>query len=44
MHHSRIRRIVDMPNPDERYFGIGLCALSRCIGIASPRDQAGALY
>jgi hypothetical protein len=41
MHHSRIRRIVDMPNPDERYFGIGLCALSRCIGVASREIRLG---
>jgi GAF domain-containing protein len=41
MHHSRIRRMVDMPSPDERYFGIGLCALSRCIGVAAREIRMG---
>jgi hypothetical protein len=33
MHHSRVIRLVDMPDGDERYFGYGLCALSRAIAI-----------
>lgn len=41
MHHSRIKRFTDMPNPDERYFGIGLCALSRCIGVAVREIRMG---
>lgn len=41
MHHSRIVRMVDMPNPDERYFGIGYCALSRCIGAVNRQIRMG---
>lgn len=41
VHHSRIKRFVDQPNPDERYFGIGLCALSRAIGIAAREVRMG---
>lgn len=41
VHHSRIKRFVDMPNPDERYFGIGLCALSRTIGVAAREIRMG---
>lgn len=33
MHRSRILRFVDSSSPDERFFGIGLCALSRAIAI-----------
>lgn len=33
MHTARIVRFVDSPSPDERFFGIGLCALSRAIAI-----------
>lgn len=33
MHADRIVRFVDSPSPDERYFGIGLCAMSRAIAI-----------
>lgn len=33
MHSSRIVRLVDMPDGDERYLGYGLCALSRAIAI-----------
>lgn len=35
MHASRIVRFVDSPSPDERYFNIGLCALSRTVAVAS---------
>lgn len=35
MHASRIVRFVDAPSPDERFFGIGLCALSRAIAISN---------
>lgn len=35
MHASRIWRFVDQPSPDERYLGIGLCALSRCIAAVN---------
>lgn len=35
MHVSRIARFVDSPSPDERYFGIGLCAMSRAVAVAS---------
>lgn len=34
MHTARVVRFVDSPSPDERFFGIGLCALSRAIAIA----------
>jgi hypothetical protein len=33
MHTDRILRLVDSPSPDERYFNIGLCALSRTIAV-----------
>lgn len=33
MHADRIIRLVDSPSPDERYFMIGLCALSRTIAV-----------
>lgn len=41
MHHSRIRRLVDTPDADERYFGIGQCALSRAIGTVSREIRMG---
>lgn len=33
MHYSRMFWIADMPQPDERLFGYGFCALSRCISM-----------
>jgi len=33
MHNSRVFWIADMPQPDERLFGYGFCALSRCISM-----------
>lgn len=33
MHYSRMFFIADMPQPDERLFGYGFCALSRCISM-----------
>lgn len=35
MHTSRVVRLVDSPSPDERYFRIGLCALSRTVAVAN---------
>lgn len=35
IHTSRVVRFVDAPSADERFFGIGLCALSRSIAIAN---------
>lgn len=35
IHTSRMLRFVDMPDPDERLYGAGLCALSRAIAVAS---------
>ena len=34
MHASRVYMMVDDPNPDERYFGIGRCALERALSTA----------
>lgn len=31
MHNTRVHFVADMPQPDERLFGYGFCALSRCI-------------
>jgi hypothetical protein len=33
LHASRVYMMVDDPDPDERYFGIGTCALERAIGV-----------
>lgn len=33
LHRSRVIRLVDMPDGDERLFGPGLCALSRAISM-----------
>lgn len=41
IHHSRLVRIVDMPNPDERYFGIGLSALSRAVAVTQREMRMG---
>lgn len=35
MHYTRVARLVDMPSPISRYQGLGLCALSRAIGIVN---------
>lgn len=35
MHARRVVRLVDSPSPDERYFGIGLCAVSRTVAVAN---------
>jgi len=35
MHASRIWRFVDQPSADERFLGIGLCALSRAIAAVN---------
>lgn len=43
MHARRVVRLVDSPSPDERYFGIGLCALSRTIAVAN-RQQLMNMY
>ncbi len=37
LHASRVYRIVDNPSPDERFYGIGTCALSR--GIAAVQRE-----
>lgn len=34
MHASRVYMMVDDPSPDERYLGIGRCALERAIAVA----------
>lgn len=34
LHYTRVARMVDMPDPDERMYGTGLSALSRYIAIA----------
>jgi hypothetical protein len=34
MHADRVYVLVDDPDPDERYFGIGTCALERAIAVA----------
>jgi hypothetical protein len=31
MHNTRVHFVADMPQPDERLFGYGFCALSRCV-------------
>lgn len=41
MHQSRIYMMVDDPDPDERYFGIGTCALRRAISIAQREMRMG---
>ena len=33
LHRTRVARMVDMPDGDERYFGLGLSALSRVLSI-----------
>lgn len=33
MHRSRVLRLVDMPDGEERMYGYGMCALYRCISI-----------
>lgn len=38
LHHSRVIRLVDMPDGDERLFGPGLCALSRAISVLAMQD------
>lgn len=43
MHTSRIVRLVDSPSPDERYFRIGLSALSRTVAVAN-RQQLMSRY
>lgn len=34
LHYTRVYRFVDMPDGDEAFYGLGLCALSRSIAIA----------
>lgn len=41
MHAGRVVRFVDSPSPDERFFGIGLCALSRAIAVANRQMYMG---
>lgn len=41
MHASRVYMVVDDPNPDERYFGIGRCALERAIAISQREIRMG---
>jgi len=33
MNRDRVHVVADMPQPDERLFGYGFCALSRCISM-----------
>ncbi len=33
MHNTRVHVVSDMPQPDERLFSYGFCALSRCISM-----------
>lgn len=33
LNQSRVHVVADMPQPDERLFGYGFCALSRCISM-----------
>jgi hypothetical protein len=35
MHYTRVARFADMPDGDERFYGEGLCALSRYISMAT---------
>ncbi len=41
MHASRVYMLVDDPSPDERYFGIGRCALERCISVSQREMRMG---
>jgi len=41
LHTSRVRRLVDMPDGDERRPGYGLCALSRAVSIANREVLSG---
>jgi hypothetical protein len=41
MHASRVYMMVDDPDPDERYFGIGTCALERAIAINQREIRMG---
>ncbi len=41
MHASRVYMLVDDPLPDERYFGIGTCALERAIAISQRQIRMG---
>lgn len=41
MHASRIYMLVDDPIPDERYFGIGTCALERAIAVSQRQIRMG---
>lgn len=41
MHASRVYMMVDDPLPDERYFGIGTCALERAIAISQRQVRMG---
>lgn len=43
MHASRVYRMTDSPSPDERYFGNGMCSLSRAISAVN-REQLMARY
>lgn len=38
LHRSRVIRLVDMPDGDERLFGPGLCALSRAISMLALQE------
>jgi hypothetical protein len=44
LHASRVVRLVDMPSPDPRYKGQGLCALSRAIAIAERQIMVSKFY
>jgi hypothetical protein len=35
LHHTRVERLVDMPDGDESFFGAGLCSLSRAIALVA---------
>lgn len=41
LHASRVYMMVDDPDPDERYFGIGTCALERAIAINQREVRMG---
>jgi hypothetical protein len=41
MHASRVYMLVDDPDPDERYFGIGTCALERAIAVNQREIRMG---
>jgi hypothetical protein len=44
MHHTRVIELSQMTSGDSRYYGVGMCALTRCLGVLQTMANVHLMY